>query len=61
MATRYTVTVLREEYVPASDHITGRVTYEVADCSLLGVAVDCVVQQCTKWGWLADVGEVSEP
>ncbi len=52
MATRYTVTVLREEYIPDSDHVTGSVKYEVEDIDL-SEALTRVEAQTLQWGWLA--------
>ncbi len=54
MATRYTVTVVREEYIEASDHVTARVRYEIADYGLLQEAMDAVAEQATEWGWFID-------
>jgi hypothetical protein len=54
MATRYTVTIVREKYIEASDHVIARVRYEVADYGLLQEALDAIVERATEWGWLVD-------
>lgn len=52
MATRYTITIVREEYLP-DNHVEARITYEGANSSLLREAIDCAVRQAEEWGWFA--------
>lgn len=54
MATRYTVTIVREEYIEASDHVTARARYEIADYGLLQEALDAITERAAEWGWLVD-------
>jgi hypothetical protein len=54
MATRYSVTVEREEYDEASGKVTGRAEYRIEAYGLLQEAWDAVEQEVSKFGWFDD-------
>lgn len=54
MATRYTVTISREDYVSDSEAVIGRITYEVGERESLSEALADAEHQCAQWGWLKD-------